>query len=193
MPLSNSSPVIRMTGATVENVTSPDDGILWEKLGEEMQWVEFHEIAVDALRTVFPDIGQCPWVAGDDLFPLLLDDGKEALPFLGITALCGALLPPEAFMLRIALTLADNAHQSKNAAAVLRVSRHRCASELPGWKNAKVIALPVPSLLGTGRAAGDDLAARITDLLQAGEIEAGVSVCHGSDIFRDSFHSIHLP
>lgn len=51
MPLSNSSPVIRMTGATVENVTSPDDGILWEKLGEEMQWVEFHEIAVDALRT----------------------------------------------------------------------------------------------------------------------------------------------
>lgn len=177
LPLRDGAPVVRMAGATVENVAGPDDGILWEERGEEISRVELDQIAVDPLRAVVPYIGRCPWVAGDDLGALFLDGSKEALPFLCLTALCSASLPPKAFVFRIVLLLADNAHVGEDAAVVFPISRH-CGANVSVREDGQMISLPVAAILGTGRAAGDDLAAGMADFLNAGEVEAGVACGH---------------
>lgn len=173
LPCCHAAPVVRMAGATVENVAGPDDGVRWEERGHEMPRVELHQFAVDPLRTGFPDISRCRWVAGDDLSPLFLDGGKEALPFLGLTSLCSAFLPPVAVMVRIPFACVRNARERENTATVLSIPLHGCATELAGWENRQVISLPVAAALGTGRAAGGGLALGMADLFQAGEIEAG--------------------
>jgi hypothetical protein len=108
----------------------------------------------------------------DDPFPLHPERSLQALLLLRLSLLCGELRTPELLLLGISLLLAHNAHQRVNAAAVLRVSRHRGAGELSTRENGKVVSLPVATTFGTSRAAGGDPAAGMPDVLKAGEIEA---------------------
>lgn len=61
---------------------------------------------------------------------------------------CGAFLPPEAFILRISLTLTDNAHESENAAA-LSTSRR----SPPGLTRSTALLLKSRSRLRAARSA----------------------------------------
>ena len=87
------------------------------------------------------------------------------------------LFPPLPSLLRIKADLGTNPHQRHDPLPVVPVSRVGSAGEFLIGEDDQVSALPVATFLGTGGAAGGDLAGGTTpDLLQPGHIE-------GHDLF----------
>jgi hypothetical protein len=91
-------------------------------------------------------------VTGDDCGTLGLGRGDQARAFLGGAIFPGPVFPPKTIPLWIPLTVAGNANEGEDPAAVFRVALHGGTSKLSVLKNGEVVTFTVSTIGGAGGA-----------------------------------------